>query len=327
MAKTTAKANANIALIKYWGKADNEENLTAVPSLSMTLAGLCTTTTVDFRPAATADEVFLDGEAANGRAKQRVVDVLERVREAAGHKLKARVDSRNNFPTAAGLASSASGFAALVLAARSAADLPLDSKVASDWARRASASAARSIYGGYVSLQARALSAEPLRAEKTLPLSLVVAVTREGPKSVGSTGGMIRTANTSPYYSAWVRSSVDIFDRARAALLAGDFTTLGELMEHSTFLMHASMMTAVPAIMYWEPASLSAQASVRQLRKESIEAYFTMDAGPHVKVLCRPDNEALVASALENTNGVLRVIRCQLGEGARIVSSAHEAQS
>src|SRR6186713_2520014 len=197
-------ACANIALAKYWGKADERENLPAVPSLSLTLAGLSTRTRVEVDSGLEDDEITLDGAPASGRARARVTGVLEALRKLRGARLFARVTSSNDFPTASGLASSASGFAALALAGAGAFGLELDPKAVSALARRASASAARSVFGGYVALEAAGESAERVLSGDAFPLRMVVALTASGPKSVGSTEGMLRTAATSPYYRPWV---------------------------------------------------------------------------------------------------------------------------
>src|SRR5690606_26413987 len=199
-----AEAYANIALAKYWGKSTAGENRTAVPSLSLTLDGLRTRTEVRFDERLTADEARLDGNLLTGRPLERVSALLDRVRAASGETRKARVTSRNEFPTAAGLASSASGFAALALAASYAAGAPLDPKILGDLARRSSASAARSLLGGFVELDAHADSATQVAPREHWDLTMLVAVVAPGPKPMGSTQAMIHTAQTSPYYEAWV---------------------------------------------------------------------------------------------------------------------------
>lgn len=317
-----AVAHANIALAKYWGKASDGANLPAVPSLSLTLDGLRTRTRVAVDGALAEDHVTLDGEVAAGRAKERVVRMLSEVRALAGTKAFARVESVNDFPTAAGLASSASGFAALAVAASSAYGVSRSPREQSAMARRASASAARSLFGGYVELGARAESAEPVLAGAEFPLRMLIAVTARGPKSVGSTEGMQRTRDTSPYYAGWLAAAPEVFERAKRAVLARELEALGTAMEESALMMHASMLAARPAIVYFAPATLGAMAAVRALRQGGTLAYFTMDAGPHVKVLTRPEDEAVVTAALLAVQGVERVIPSGPGEGARVVDEA-----
>ena len=311
-----AVAHSNIALAKYWGKADALRNLTAVPSLSLTLAALRTTTSVRFDPALSVDEFSLAGESVSGRPLARVVKLLDTVRAEAGRQERARVESVNDFPTAAGLASSASGFAALAMAASRAAGLECSLERVSALARAASASAARSIYGGYVALPARGEFAERVRNGAEFPLEMLVAVTELGPKSTASTDGMGHTQDTSPYYPAWVESAPGVYAEVRRAVEASDFEALGPAVEHSALMMHASMLAAQPALIYFAPATLRVMERVRAFRKSGGRAYFTMDAGPHVKVLVEPGAAPELELELAKVAGVSSVLRSAAGPDA-----------
>ncbi len=317
-----AVAHSNIALAKYWGKADVERNLPAVPSLSLTLDALSTETSVEFDAAFDSDEARLDDRAVVGRPLARIVELLDRVRKQAGISERARVLSRNNFPTAAGLASSASGFAALALAATKAAGLDATPAEISALARASSASAARSVYGGFASLGAGAEAAERVAPPDHFPVSMLVAVTATGPKAVGSTDGMQHTAATSPYYAAWVEHAPALYKEVRAAVIAGDLELLGAAAEQSALMMHASMLAARPAIVYFSSVTLSVMERVRALRESGTPAFYTMDAGPHVKVLTTPGDATSVAAALFDVPGVQRVIRCAPGPDAHLLEGA-----
>ncbi|MCA9628548.1 MAG: diphosphomevalonate decarboxylase [Myxococcales bacterium] len=319
MSRAIAIAHANIALIKYWGKANVSLNLPAVPSLSLTLDGLSTRTEVELDPKLEADRVVLDDVLVHGRPFERVERVLDRLRALAKTRVRARVTSNNFFPTAAGLASSASGFAALVAAASKALGLDLDPPAQSSIARWASASAARSVFGGWVELALGSESAVPVAPASHLDIEMLVAVTRRGPKPIGSTEAMQHTLQTSPYYPAWVESAPAVFDRGKTALLAKDLAGLGRAMEHSTLLMHASMIAADPGVIYLAPASIALMDRVRALRESGSDAYFTLDAGPHVKVLTPASEAERVAAALAEVPGVLEVLRCKPGPGIELV--------
>ena len=316
-----ALAHSNIALAKYWGKRDVARNLPDVPSLSMTLAELTTVTRVEFAPGATADELVLNGKLQDPAACTKVVALLDRVRAAAGIGSHARVESQNDFPTASGLASSASGFAALALAASAAAGLSPELDELSDLARSASVSAARSIFGGFAAIEAGASSARQLEVPAAArELMMIVAVTDPGPKPVGSTSAMQLTQRSSPYYASFRDSAPLAYQEVRSALLGGDLERLGEAMEHSTLLMHACMLAARPALLYWNAATVAALHYVRELRREGTFVYFTIDAGPHVKALTTRALGARVSAALQAVPGVQRVIASGIGDGARVVS-------
>jgi diphosphomevalonate decarboxylase len=318
-----ATAHSNIALAKYWGKRDVERNLPDVPSLSLTLSALATVSSVCFDPVIRADDVSLNGEPAEPGTLAKVSALLDRVRAEAGITWRARVISNNDFPTASGLASSASGFAALAMAALGAAGLSRPSSVVSALARASSVSAARSVFGGFVTLEAGAEHAEPLEVGgRAAELQMIIAVTQTTPKKVGSTQGMLRTQHTSPYYDGWRTSAPRIYLELRQALLRGDFERVGEAMEQSALGMHASMFAANPPLIYLSPVTLAAMECVRALREAGTFAYFTMDAGPHVKVLTLAEQAPVVRRALETVPGVHKVMLSGVGAGARIQGDA-----
>lgn len=332
MKTATAIASPNIALAKYWGKREHGANLPAVSSLSVTLAGMSTTTTVLFDEGLDADVLVLDGAVADATSTARVAGLLDRVRAAAGLREHARVVSANDFPTASGLASSASAFAALAVAATAAAGLEVDATWQSDLARRTSVSAARSLFGGFVELRAGRggdthLAAEPVATPEHWPLRVVVAVTSEGRKSIGSTDGMLHTVLTSPYYPAWVASAPALFAHIREAILRRDFDALGPAVEQSALLMHAAAIAAAPGVLYWTPATVEVLHAVRRLRASGLAAYATIDAGPHVKVVTTPEHEAAIASALREVPGVLRTIETRVGPGPRVLTRGAEAKA
>lgn len=325
--RATATAHPNIALSKYWGKREFGHNLPAVPSLSVTLAGMATTTTVAFDPALAADVFTLAGQPAKEGDARRVTALLDRVRAKAGVTTHARVASANDFPTAAGLASSASAFAALALAATAAAGLAWDGARVSDLARKSSVSAARSVFGGFVELRDGHVGDDDLAAAEVapadhFPLRVLVAVTREGPKSTLSTEGMLHTQRTSPFYPPWVETAKALFARVRDAVLAGDLATLGVAAEESALRMHAAAIAACPGLIYWAGATVEVIEEVKRLRAAGLPAWFTIDAGPHVKVLTTPEREDDVERALAAVPGVKRTIRTRPGGPARLHDEA-----
>jgi diphosphomevalonate decarboxylase len=313
----TAVAHPNIALAKYWGKRPGEGNVPAVPSLSVTLAGMSTTTTVSFDDQLADDELVLGGqrEEPSSRAKQRASSLLDEVRAAASIGTYARVRSTNDFPTASGLASSASGFAALALAAVRAAQLDWSAAEVAALARRSSASAARSLFGGFVELDGATV--RPVAGPEALPLRVLVCVTTEAAKTTSSTDGMRLTQESSPYYDAWLSDAPAAHREMRAALLAGDFARVGALAERSALAMHACAMAA--GVIYVSGATLAALGEVRAMRASGLATFATIDAGPHLKCLVLEPDVAAARARLARVPGVLRLIEARPGDGARIV--------
>lgn len=317
----TAIAYPNIALIKYWGKRNEELSLPATGSLSLTLDIAPTRTTVTLAPEAHDDVATWRGAPMLGGELARIRSFLELVRDLAGSRTPAVVDTGNEIPTGAGLASSASGFAALAAAASTAYGLELSERDLSRLARRGSGSAARSVYGGLVQWYAgdddETSYAEPLPAQG-LDLALVVAVLDPGRKPVGSREAMRRTAATSPFFGAWVQSVPGELTQMRTAIARADFTAVGELAESNALRMHATMLGAVPPVRYWSGETVAALDLVAQLRKDGIEAYATIDAGPNVKVLSRPQDTAAVADRFAAAFAGLDLLISGSGPGVRV---------
>ncbi|WP_329374964.1 diphosphomevalonate decarboxylase [Streptomyces sp. NBC_01483] len=329
-AAATAVAHPNIALIKYWGKRDEQLFLPRTDSLSLTLDIFPTTTRVRLAPEAEQDAVTLNGSPATGEARRRIIAFLELVRERAGLSQRAVVDTENTVPTGAGLASSASGFAALAVAAAAAYGLDLDATALSRLARRGSGSASRSVFGGFAVWHAGRRTgtgteadlssyAEPVHAADLDP-ALVIAVVNAGPKAVSSREAMRRTVDTSPLYEPWAASSEDDLADMRAALRRGDLEAVGEITERNALGMHATMLAARPAVRYLSPATLTVLDSVLQLRRDGVPAYATMDAGPNVKVLCRRADAERVAEAVRGAAPGGSVHIAGPGQGARLLS-------
>ncbi|MGN8157927.1 diphosphomevalonate decarboxylase [Salinisphaera sp. RV14] len=323
MSQATARAHSNIALIKYWGKRAGPRNLPAVGSISVTLDGLYTDTTVVFDEALAADTAELDKKPVD---TARLTPFLDLVRAHAGIDTRAAIVSANNFPTGAGLASSASGFAALSLAATRAAGLDLSPRELSILARQGSGSAARSIFGGFAEMHRGEFDdgsdafAEPMLDPGEWPVEIVVAITDRATKSVNSSIGMSHLEQRSDYYSAWVAHSETDLSAMRDAIAARDFGTVGALTEMSCLKLHGLMMSTRPGLIYWNPATVAAIQAVRALREAGTPVYFTIDAGPQVKALCAPGDGEAVARALARVPGVLETRRTALGPAASVLA-------
>lgn len=321
MYDATAFAPSNIALVKYWGKASSKDNIPAVSSLSMTLSDIGSTTQVQFSESFSRDVFILNGiQHVDGLG--RVSACLDEFRALSGISSKVNVVSNNNFPTGAGLASSAAGFAALTLAADAAFSLNLSMAELSCIARRASGSAARSLFGGWVELPTGQTDtpAKPLFDVDYFPLSVVIAVVSRAVKPLSSSISMVHTEKTSDYYEAWLSNHPKDMDRAKKALNDKDFASLGAVAEVSCLKMHAAIMAARPGLIYWLPATLDCIQQVRYMREEEeLPVFFTIDAGPQVKAFCLPEVADLVATELAVVPGVLDVIQVSCGSGAEVI--------
>jgi diphosphomevalonate decarboxylase len=321
--QATALAHPNVALIKYWGKEDIATNLPAVGSVSLTMGGLVTRTTVTFSAELVADELTINDQA-DAKALRRVSHCLDLLRQQAGTEMHARVVSTNDFPTGAGLASSASGYAALVKAAATALELEIPASEMDLVARIGSGSAPRSLYPGIVLLEkttgATGMHCRSIESPESWPLEIIVAVTSQQPKDVGSTGGMESSRTSSPCYQGWVDTHPADLTAALDYIAARDFYALGEVSERSCLKMHAVAMSSNPPLVYWSGATVACMQRIKELRKSGLPVFFTIDAGPQVKAVCLPEAANEVRTALAETPGVLDVLSCTLGGGAWVES-------
>lgn len=325
MTVSRARASANVALAKYWGKRHEGLNLPFTGSISVSLSGLETEASVALRPRQSGDTVRMNGQPASPREAERIGRFLDLVRDQARAAVRAEVDLQSNFPVAAGLASSASTFAALALAATHAFGLSLEARELSVLARRGSGSAARSIHGGFVEWMRGEASdghdsfASQIAPAEHWPLGIVVAVTDEGQKKVGSREGMAIAVQQSPFFPAWVETHAADMDAIRSGIAERDLTRVGEAAEHNCLKMHAASLAARPALIYWTPATVAVIHRVRELRADGLEAYFTIDAGPQVKILCRAPDRSRVAEEIARVPGVRRLLLSAPGPGAEVL--------
>jgi len=246
------------------------------------------------------------------------------VLDAAGIRDRAVIESRNDFPTAAGLASSASGFAALAVAACAAAGQKRTMKELSGFARLGSGSAARSVPGGWAVWQDE--HADQVAPPDYLPARFVVAVCGDGRKAVSSREGMRRSRETSPYHRAWIEQCQRDLAEALRSLRARDLPALGALAERNALRMHADALAADPPLLYWVPATVACLQVVQRLRDAGIGAWATIDAGPHVVAMCAPEHASRVEDALRPIAGVREVFVCAPAGGAHVVEQGGDAR-
>lgn len=312
------RAHTNIALIKYWGKKNEELFLPMNSSLSLTLDAFYTDTKVEINDQLSTDQFWLNGQLADEKETKKITAFLDLFRELAGTQANMIVTSYNHVPTAAGLASSASAFAALAGALNQALDLNLAPDVLSTYARRGSGSSTRSIYGGFVewtmgtnSEDSRALEID----DASWDIGMVIVAINTQQKELSSREGMKQTMATSPFYPSWVESAKIDLVAIKKAIAEKDFKTLGEITEANGMKMHATMLGANPPISYWEPDSIRVIKKVKELRKAGILCYVTMDAGPNVKILCRASETQQIQEALLDEFRLDQVIISGVGPG------------
>lgn len=321
--QATAIAQPNIALIKYWGKRDVDRNLPAAGSISITLSDLYTEVDVELDADLTGDSLLTNGIADQHRLA-RMSDCLDMV--IGEQRLHARVTSISNFPIAAGLASSASVFAAATVAAAAAAGLSYNTQKLARLAGQASGSAARSLFAGFTELSnvADTISVKSLCDVLSWPLQVVVAITATTPKATGSSEAMEISRATSPFYAKWIEQQAQDLATARAAIERRDFASLATVAEHNCLKMHSVMWASRPPMVYWNAATLRCLQTVRKLQEAGHDVFFTIDAGPQVKAVCMPDHADAVREALSATPGVQEIMTSGLGPAARLVKNRGE---
>lgn len=320
MSTGTAAAHPNIAFIKYWGNRDHQLRIPSNGSISMNLEGLETQTTVKFDNLLREDMLVWDEKIQKGNALKRVATVLDKVRTLSGESRFAKVKSNNNFPAGTGIASSASAFAALSLAASCAAGLNLNEAELSRIARLGSGSACRSVPAGFVEWQAGyddynsyAYSIAP---DYHWNLADCIAVISKSHKTTTSEEGHA-LADSSQFQAVRIDNAIERLDICRKAIIEKDFDAFAEVTEFDSNMMHAVIMTSNPPVIYWQPATLQVIHEVIKMRKNGVQACYTIDAGPNVHVICNDGESSQISAQLKNISGVQEVITARPGGPAK----------
>ncbi|MEM7800297.1 MAG: diphosphomevalonate decarboxylase [Chloroflexota bacterium] len=315
--KANGKAGSNIAFVKYWGNRDDGLRIPMNGSISMTLDAAHTVTAVEFSPEFEADTLILNEESAGELATQRAATHVDHLRKIAGVDLKCRIVSTNSFPTGAGIASSASGFAALTVAAAKALNLDLSHEELSRLARLGSGSASRSIDGGFVEWQPGTTHADSFAAPLAPPnhwdLVDIIAIVSQDEKDVGSSAGH-PLAHTSPFYTARLVELETTLPAVRQAILDRDMGTFGEMIEAEAISLHVASMTSKPSILYWGPGTIAIMHALRRWRKEGGPiGYYTIDAGPNIHVIAERSQKDALVEALNTIPFIESLIVCGVG--------------
>ncbi len=320
-----ARAHTNIALIKYWGKADEAYIIPMNNSLSVTLDRFYTETKVTFDESYTKDTLILNGEVVEENEAIKISKFMDIVREIGGTSAHAYIESDNYVPTAAGLASSASAYAALAAACDKALNLGLTGKALSRLARRGSGSASRSIYGGFVEWEKghddETSYSFPVEADNwENDLAMIFVVINNKSKKVSSRAGMSHTRDTSRFYQYWLDHVDEDISAVKHAINQKDFKQLGEVIEANGLRMHATNLGAQPPFTYMVDDSYLVMDIVHQCREAGYPCYFTMDAGPNVKILVEKKNQQAVIDALHKSFDEAQIIASDIiGTGVEII--------
>lgn len=319
--KITALAHPNLAFIKYWGKKDEGLNLPANTSISVNLSNLYTITTIEFSEIFSSDQIKINQEE-NQKEILRVVKYLDLIRKKAGINWKAKVVSQNNFPKAAGFASSASGFAALTLAATQALGLNLSEKELTILARLGSGSACRSIPDGFVEWK-KGEESEDSYAYSIFPanywkLSIFALFLKTSEKKVSSSEGH-RLASTSPFFKTRIKKIDKKIILLKKFIKERNFVNFGNLIENEALEMHAIMFTSRPSLIYWDEKTIKLIKFVYELRMKKFPVYFTIDAGPNPYLICEEKNEKNLLKELKKINSIKNIIINYPNSGAKII--------
>ncbi|BAP85607.1 diphosphomevalonate decarboxylase [Paucilactobacillus hokkaidonensis JCM 18461] len=297
-----ARAHTNIALVKYWGKKNQELILPYTDSLSLTLNEFYTTTEVTFNAELIQDSFLIDGQSVDSKNEQKLTHFMNLVRQQSNCSLYATVNSENHVPISAGLASSSSAFAALAAAASKAAGLNLDQTQLSRLARRGSGSATRSVFGGLVEWRKgnddETSFAVPVDEQVDFGLEMIAILTDTRVKKVSSRSGMQNVVATSPYYPAWQQVVANDMVAMKSAIVKKDINLIGQIAEENAMRMHALTLSAQPSFTYFNADSLVAMSAIKDLRTQGINCYYTLDAGPNVKVIYQHTDRKAILDAL-----------------------------
>jgi len=309
--RITAVAPANIAFIKYWGRRDAKLRIPYNPSISMNLSDCTTTTTVEFSDALSTTKVTLQREFGGfvDKETERVIQQLDRICQKAGIQKKAEVVTSNSFPKSSGIASSASGFAALTVAAAAALGLKLSEKELTELARLGSGSACRSIPDGFVKWDGE--FAYSLYPHDYWDLRDIVVIVGSTGKDVSSSDGH-DTVETSPLFKKRLADLPRRIQRLETALQEKNFKVFGETLEEDCLDMHHVMQTQSPPLYYWNAETVKIMEFIK---KRTVPAYFTIDAGPNVHVICEGKDEEKITKLFKNKN----IIVNRPAKGAHLV--------
>ena len=310
------KSYANIAIIKYWGKKDAEKMIPSTSSISLTLNDMFTETEMEFindsdikiavekkiksgnckdKFSDMTDLFYLNGELQDRKHTEKISKVVDLFRENRNHKVK--IATTNNMPTAAGLSSSSSGLSAVIKACNELFEKNYTQSELAQISKFGSGSSSRSFFGPVAAWDKD--TGEIYEVKTDLKLAMIVLVLNENKKEISSRNGMELCGKTSTYFDEWVKQSEVDFVNMKKYLDENDFEKVGTLTEENALRMHKTTETANPPFTYFNEKTYEAMDFVKNLRNNGEKCYFTMDAGPNVKVLCLEEDLEKLAGIFE----------------------------
>jgi len=323
--KITIKAHPNIALVKYWGKKDEQLKIPFNNSISLTLDNIYTLTSVEIIENS-EDKIIFSNRDITQKEKNRVINFLDIFRKITNkNNLKFSIITENNFPTASGLASSASGFCALGIALNELLKLKLDKKEISKLIRLGSGSACRSVYGGFVEWEKGVFTdgsdsySIQIADENYWDVRMLITIIDDKEKIKSSTNAMKETVLTSPFYQSWLNTIEKDLNEVRSGILEKDFEKVGKTIEHNCLKMHSTMFTSFPSTIFWQPETISIIKTVSLMRDDGLHCYFTIDAGANVKILCLPNEIQKIKLYLNQLSGIKNIIECKIGKSPEVL--------
>jgi len=319
LSEVTAIAHPNFALIKYWGKADSIQNIPAMSSISLTVDTLASTTQISQQPEVQENIWELNGERQSDLGQ--ILPTLDYLSEVGEVKEPCLIQSDNNFPTAAGLASSASGVASIVVAYNRFFDLGLTNKQMTKAAMLGSGSAPRSLLSGLVLLDVEnQFDCQTLAEPNQWPLSVVVCITDDKRKTVSSREGMEISRKTSPLYESWLKVNASHIEQAKKAINERNLRALGQVSEESCKQMHEVMRTSNPSINYMTNKTIDCINAIEGIRSSGFDLFHTVDAGPQVKIICKTEDSGLIQKRISSLSSVRQTLVANIGYGARVIN-------
>ncbi|GIW21145.1 MAG: diphosphomevalonate decarboxylase [Candidatus Sericytochromatia bacterium] len=303
-------------MLSIGGKKNDDLKIPLNNSISMTIDSLYTITSVEDSE---KDIFIINGKEENN---ERIKNYLNLFRNKFNKKDFLKIVTENNFPTSAGIASSASGFSALAFALDKYWNLNLSKKDLSILSRLGSGSACRSIYGGFVEWSkgnkddgSDSYSIQIADKDYWKEIRMIIAIVEDNKKVKSSSDGMSQTVKTSPFYNCWLSSIENDLVNVRNAILERDIEKLGKTIEHNCLKMHATMITTIPSVIYWRAGTLKVIEKVNEIRNNGYPCYYTIDAGPNVKIICEEKDLLNIKQQIENLKDIKKIMVSKCGDG------------